>query len=180
MCSLVLRPFFDREEEKRPGIVSKPDRSPCSIYVLSGYTHRGRVWETAYTVLDPDYATFTDVTRWPRRACAHTMPKAKPVGHLRELWTFSMIELAFVKYLGLVNLSNEADLVTQTFKYVTSYVFCNLISPPRYWRTDPIRYRQSPRPSVSVFILKELKCCGGERSGFETRLIWPINILYTI
>ena len=36
------------------------------------------------------------------------------IGHLRELWTFPMIESAVVKYLGLVNLSNEADLVAQT------------------------------------------------------------------
>ena len=61
-----------------------------------------------------------------------------------------MIESAFVKYLGLVNLSNEADLVAQTFKYVTSYAFCNLIGPPKSWRTDPKRYRQSPRPSFSA------------------------------
>ena len=38
-----------------------------------------------------------------------------------------MIKSAFVKYLGLVNLLNKANLVAQTLKYVISYAFCNLI-----------------------------------------------------
>ena len=72
-----------------------------------------------------------------------------------------MIESAFIQYLGLVNLSNEADLVAQKFEYVMSYVFCNLIGPPRSWRMDPKWYRQSPRPSLHMFILKELNAAEG-------------------
>ena len=80
-----------------------------------------------------------------------------------------MIEPAFVKYLGLVNLSNGTDLVAQAFKYMTSHVFCNLIGLPRSWCTDPKWYRQSPRPSLRMFILKELMLQGGV-SGLVSRL----------
>ena len=41
-------------------------------------------------------------------------------GHLQELWTFSVTESAFVKYLGLLNLS-------KTFKHVMSHMFYNFI-----------------------------------------------------
>ena len=77
-----------------------------------------------------------------------------------------MIESAFVKYLELVKQSRYGRSI-QTFKRVMSLVFCNLIGPPRSWHTDPKRYRQSPRPSFCVFILKELNAAEGE-SGFET------------
>ena len=78
-----------------------------------------------------------DVTHWIRPHDA----KSKPIGiHLAiydsELWTFSTIEVAFVKYLELLNSSNKVDLVAQTFKYVTSLAFCNLIGLPKSWRTD--------------------------------------------
>ena len=99
----------------------------CNIYVMS---HVGRA---------------APVFTWCQKQVSWYL-----FGHLWELWTFSIIESAFVKYLGLVNLSNEADLVAQTFKYVTSHAFCNLIGPPRSWHTDPKWYRQSPRPSLSV------------------------------
>ena len=57
-----------------------------------------------------------DVTRWARPHDA----KSKPVDiRLLELWTFSTIESAFVKYLELLNSSNKVDLVAQTFKRVT-------------------------------------------------------------
>ena len=73
-----------------------------------------------------------------------------------------MIESAFVKYLELLNSSNKVDLVAQTFKRVTSLALCNLIGAPRSWRMDPKRYRQSPRPSLRVFILKEPNAAEGE------------------
>ena len=88
-------------------------------------------------------------------------------GHLRELWTFIMIKLAFTKYLGLLNLTNEADLVVQTFKCVKSFAFFNLIGAPRSWRTDPKQYRRSPRPSLHIFIPKRTRCCRG--SGLALR-----------
>ena len=84
-----------------------------------------------------------------------------------------MIKLAFIKYLdlGLLNSSNKVDLVAQSFKCVTSLSFCNLIGPPKSWRTDPKRYGQSPRLSLRVFILKELNAaCGGRSRGLVSRL----------
>ena len=37
----------------------------------------------------------------------------------------------------------------------------NQISPPRCWRRDSKRYRQLARPSLRVFILKELNAAVG-------------------
>jgi hypothetical protein len=49
----------------------------------------------------------------------------------------------------------------EEFKRVTSLAFCNLIGPPRSGCVDPKQYRQSPRPSLRVFILKELNTAVG-------------------
>ena len=82
--------------------------------------------------------------------------KSQPVNApllLSKLKTFSTIELAFERYPELLK---KVDLVVQKFKCETSLAFCNLIGPPRSVRVDPRRYRQSPRPSLLVFILEEL------------------------
>ena len=56
----------------------------------------------------------------------------------------------------------------EVFKYVTSSTSCNLIGAPRSWRTDSFWYRQSARPSLRVFILKELNAAGGSGLACET------------
>ena len=45
---------------------------------------------------------------------------------------------------------------------VTHVLQSAMIGPPKSWRMDPKRYGQSPRPSLRVFILKELNTAEGE------------------
>ena len=75
--------------------------------------------------------------------------------------TFSMIELAFEKYPEPLNSKSKVDLVGQEFKRVTSLMFCNLIGVLRLWRMDLKWYGQSPRPSLHIFIPKELNAVEG-------------------
>ena len=75
--------------------------------------------------------------------------------------TFSMIELSFEKYPELLNSKSKVDLVGQEFKHVTSLTFCNLIGALRPWRMDLKWYGQSPRPSLHIFIPKELNAVEG-------------------
>ena len=112
-----------------------------------------------------------DVMRWgpPIRSCQKLKARHLAfVFRLGELKAFSMVDLASRNNPELLNLTNKVDLVAQTFKSVTSFVFCNLIGAPRSWCTDPKRYRQSPRPSLRVFILKELNAAGGSGLACET------------
>ena len=37
------------------------------------------------------------------------------------MWTFSVIESTFVKYLGILYLLDKVDLVAQNFKYMISH-----------------------------------------------------------
>ena len=67
-----------------------------------------------------------------------------------------------------LTLADRVVLDDEVFKYVTSSTFCNLIGAPRSWRTDSFWYRQSARPSLRVFILKELNAAGGSGLACET------------
>ena len=102
-----------------------------------------------------------DVTRWgPPIRCQEPASNALFL-LLSKLKAFSTIELAFERYPEVLNSKRKVDLVVQDFKRVTSLAFCNLIGPPRSVRADLKWYRQSPRPSLRVFILKELNAAVG-------------------
>ena len=99
-----------------------------------------------------------DVTRWgPPIRCQEPASNALFL-LLSKLKAFATIELAFERYPEVLNSKRK---VVQDFKCMTSLAFCNLIGPPRSVRADPKWYRQSPRPSLRVFILKELNAAVG-------------------
>ena len=121
--------------------------------------------------MDPDYARCVcDVTRWglPTRC-------QEPANLLlSKLKTFSTIELAFERYPELLNSKRKVNLVVQEFKCVMPLAFCNLIGPPRLVHVDRKWYRQSPTPSLRVFILKELNAVVGTvwyRDGGENHAV---------
>ena len=103
---------------------------------------------------------------------AHTMSRAGQLTLLllfKRAKTFSVVESAFQRYSELPNSKGKIDLVAQEFKRMTSLAFCNLIGPPWSEHADPKRYRQSPRPFLCVFILKELATrCGRSDLACET------------
>ena len=93
-----------------------------------------------------------------RIGTAYTMPRAIFIWPFTRAVDLLYDRIGLCKVLDLLNSSNK---VAQTLKRVTSLAFCNLIGLPRSWRTNLKRYRQSPRPSLRVFILKELNAVEG-------------------
>ena len=105
------------------------------------------------------------------------MPRAS---QLIFIWPFTRAmdllydRISLVKYLELLNSSNKVDLVIsgrsdQTFKRVTSLAFCNLIGPPKSWRTDPKQYSRAVSQTLPPRVYPErTKRCGGR--GLVSRL----------
>ena len=117
-----------------------------------------------------------DVTRWPHRACAHTMPKAI---QLIFVWPFTRAVDLLYDWISLCKVPRASKFAEQSWSGCSNIQICDVIRVLQSdWPAKILAHGSKmvynvgslPDPPSPHVYPERTKCCRGERSGFETRI----------